>query len=173
MHVDPFIPRADLIPFNAPVGAQRVIAIGGLAIALGIAGLCTLPFPLIATYFDYIGEANAATDRGPINTWGLISTGAGCGLSSLAILGGLGCVRVRGWGRFLMLIYAAVSILLGVAGIYFHLLIIQTANGPGGVPQFATRVSALAEWVAWVVGTVFALRVLWVMSRRDVRAAVF
>lgn len=146
---------------------QNVMAIGAIGVGLGLFGLCVLPFVAEPVISEYLGRGGVLPEHGLINTWGLISTSFGCMLSAMLMFGGVGCLRFRPWARPLMLAYGAFSVLLGLAGIYFHILILSVIFSENGLPSFATRVTGLAEWVAWVVGTIVGVATLWVLTRPD------
>ena len=165
--------ESDPTPYcvSLPNEMKRVMAVGTVGMFLGVLGLCTLPLVAEPVTSDYLGRGGTIADRGLINTWGMISTNAGCALAAAVFIGAIGALRIRSWARPILLLYGIASVLLGLAGIYFHALIIQTAQSGEGTPEFATRVSALAEWLAWAIGMLFGAWTLWVMTRPGVKGA--
>ncbi|HZL36936.1 MAG TPA: hypothetical protein VFC78_16570 [Tepidisphaeraceae bacterium] len=154
-----------------PRELETVMAVGAVAIFLGTVGLCSLPLLAEPVISEYLGRGGVIADRGLINTWGLISSNAGCVLAVALALAGMGLLRFRPWARSLMLAWAWASIALGVAGIYFHVLMLSVATSGQGTPSFCTRVFGLAEWLAWAFGALFAFIVIWALTRPGVKQA--
>lgn len=154
-----------------PPRLQNVLAVGAIGIFLGMVGLCALPLVAEPVTSEYLGRGGVIVDRSLINTWGLVSTNLGCALSALAVLAGVGMLRFKSWSRPLMLVQASVSVLLGIVGIYFHILVLSTAQSGEGTPSFCTRVFGLAEWGGWAAGTIFGCFALYVLTRPGVKAA--
>ncbi|MDB5305005.1 MAG: hypothetical protein JWM97_2554 [Phycisphaerales bacterium] len=139
--------------------------VGVIGTGLAILGLVTFPFAGISVTSEYLRTAGTIPDRGVMNTFGLLATAAGCGLSLLALVGAMGCMRMRTWARPVMVIYAVGSLIVGPVGIGFLIAMIALAQSPQGMPHFTYRIEAFPVWVGCVVGSLYGAWVLWVMRR--------
>jgi len=156
-------------PSNGPQGIDPpssdvpIIAVMGVVFAM--LGLSCLPFNLGA-WVDY-GWPLEAGGPGVIDKWCLVSTFIGLGLSALLLLSSLGCYRLATWGRDGMLLWAVLSLIYGVTGIFFW--------GRFFLPRLLNQYvemrgpDEIAGLIAWIIGVGYAVIVLWYLTRPSVR----
>ncbi|MDB5293740.1 MAG: hypothetical protein JWL69_4981 [Phycisphaerales bacterium] len=154
-----------------PEDVDWVPAVGVIGTALGILGLVAFPFAVLSVASEYLRRGATVPDRGALNTFGLLASPAGCTLSLLVLLGGIGCMRLSAWARPVMLMYAVGSLAVGAVGIGFLIAAIERAQSPHGTPSFVYRIEAFPVWVGCVVGFLYGAWVLWVMTRPRVKRA--
>ena len=154
-----------------PEDLDTVPAVGVIGAGLGILGFLLFPFPVLSVASEYLRRGGTIPDRGGLNTFGLLASLIGCTLSLLALLGGMGCMRLRAWARPVMLMYAVGSLAVGAVGIGFLIAAIEQAQSPQGTPSFTYRIEAFPVWVGCVAGFLYGAWVLWVMTRPKVKRA--
>lgn len=161
-------------PYSVPMPDRltHVMAVAVFGIIIGTLGLLTLPFAAEPNWADFSGfRGGVYGTRSPIAVWGVVSTTVYSGLCLMALVGGAGCMRFRPWGRWVMLGYGVLSVLMFLPGVYFHWRIIQLSTSGQAVPNFAFRFTTVAEWGVWIYGSLLGGYALWTMLRRDVRHA--
>ena len=94
----------------------------------------------------------------------------------ILLLGGIGLLRLRPWGRTLSIIYALLAIVGGLLGvamnfIYIFFPMLEQAGGGSGPGATAAMAGALGGTVGGLVGLVYPILLLIFMTRRKVVAA--
>ena len=154
----------------APLGIDRnssgVRALGVIGVVFAVTAIVMLPFTL-GDYIDY-GWPISGGKTAPIEMWNLFSTFVGLGLAILMLLASFGCYRFEEWGRRGMILWSVLSLIYGVAGVYFY--------GRWLVPWFRGEyarnpaASPFAPLVCWIVGTIMAACTLPYLRRTAIRA---
>ena len=147
-----------------------VVSVG--TILFGLIGMATLPFlvqPMIADISGIRGGVYGAHDA--ITLWGIFAPIAGTGLAAAALVAGAAAMRFNSWARIVLLFFAVLEILKGLAGIYFHLEIIRLVTNGYAIPTFGFRLTAMPEWVDWLVGGLLGIYTLYVMMLPEVKIA--
>jgi hypothetical protein len=80
-------------------------------------------------------------------------------------------MRFHAWARLVLLGFGVLEVLKGLAGIWFHVKIIELATSGHAIPDFGYRVEAIAEWPDWALGTLLGAYIVWVMLQPTVKAA--
>jgi len=150
-------------------------AMGALALLFGMLGLCLLPFGFIRfhpgsftgrAFVDYLGTPLRATTSNAL--WMLSSAIAGSGLALILFIGGIGLIRLKWWGRALVLAWSVLTIIFGGAGAYFFY---APWLAPATRDQFAEVRGVIDSLVIfWGVGSgmLLALGFLAVLTRRNI-----
>jgi hypothetical protein len=163
---DPALRDEPDTPYGRP---KNVVAIASAGVVIGALGLATLPFGL----FEFIGAPTFPpffVEGNPLFSWWCIGASiAGIGLSGLLLAASVGCLALRPWARLGMLMWAGVSLLLGLASSWVYARWFLRASR--GELVGVTGVGQVADFFAWVVGSVFAIVVLFYMSRPHVGRA--
>lgn len=129
-------------------------------------GLMCLPFSFGS--WAAFGWPVRHTRTGAIGVWVIASTFVGLGLSLLLLLSSFGAYRLRRWGRDGMLAWAIVSLVYGLAGVYFW--------GRFLVPSMRSQYPAfrgpdmVSGLIAWAVGTIYAALALFYLTRPRIKA---
>jgi len=143
----------------------RALAVVGTI--FGTLGLCGLPFNLAAwiTYGWPIEGAKTAI----MDMWCFASTLIGLGLSALLLGGSLGAYHFKWWARDVLLLWAWLSLVYGICGIFFW--------GRFLLPRFSSQyvemrgIDEVSGLIAWIIGTGFAIFVLHFLNRPSVAAS--
>lgn len=161
------LPPATTAPrgLDAQSGDVRIISVFG--VIFGTLGLSCLPFNFGA-WITY-GWPIEGSKASPVEMWVFASTFVGLGLSALLLLSSLASMRFLWWGRDGLILWACASLLYGIAGIYFW--------GRFFLPWLNYQYVAMrgpdevAGLLAWMIGSIFAIFVLWYLTRPSVKAA--
>ncbi len=170
--VVPDLPNpADVFDKNpdTPQGRPKaVMAIASLGVIFGAMGVVCLPWGLMpyvysATWPPVFIEGN------PMLSWWVIGASLlGTALSILLLVGSVGSFSLQRWARPVMLLYGAISVLFGLVGIFFYFRWFAPAFRQEMTG--ARDVGPLGGLLSWIIATVFAVAVLYVMTRPHVRA---
>jgi hypothetical protein len=143
----------------------RIISVFG--VILGTLGISCLPFNLgVWVVHGWPIEPAKGTEG---QTWVLLSTLLGLGFSTLLLISSLAAYRLLWWGRDGLLLWAVLSLIYGVVGIFFW--------GRFFLPQLENQLvrmrgpDELAGILAWMIGSIFAILTFWHLTRPSVRAA--
>jgi hypothetical protein len=143
----------------------RIISVFG--VILGTLGISCLPFNLGVWVVHGWPIEPAKGSEG--QTWVLLSTLLGLGLSTLLLISSLAACRFLRWGRDGLLLWAVLSLIYGVVGIFFW--------GRFLFPRFENQFipmrgpDEVAGILAWMIGSIFAILTFWHLTRPSVRAA--
>lgn len=108
----------------AEVKLLRLLCVLGLL--LGAVFSVALPFGLERLYSGNIaGDLKAHLRTETVDwpsvdvLWLYISSGVGAGLSLLLMVGSMGALRLHGWGRSALMLWAVMALLLGLVELFF------------------------------------------------------
>jgi magnesium-transporting ATPase (P-type) len=144
----------------------RIISVFG--VILGTLGLSCLPFNF-GFWVVHAWPVEPGRVAGSGQTWVLLSTLIGLGLATLLLISSLAAYRFLWWGRDGLILWAILSLIYCVVGIFFW--------GKFLFPQFAHQFvlmrgpDELGGLLAWLIGSIFAILTLWHLTRPAVREA--
>ncbi len=162
------LPSQNYLPDRHPHW-RTLRALGVVGEIFAILGLLLLPFALLpfsaGRWYGLRSDSLSLSHAGA--WWLLAATLIGMALSLLLLVGSIGVVWWRRWARPVMLLYAIMSLTLGLGGAYFFL---RWAFGLGGREHLLYYgVGPLIAACGWFLGLIYAAFALYFMTRRDVR----
>src|SRR4051794_9947662 len=101
-----------------PSRPGMIRALGSVGLAFGALGIICAPF----AGMKLIGSSNDTNFllRSPDGPWLLTTAVLSAVLSVLLVIASSGCLRLRAWGRRVMLVYAVAALVFGVGAGYFY-----------------------------------------------------
>jgi hypothetical protein len=142
-------------------------AIASVGLVIGILGLACAPFPPMRMVVGSAEQTNLFI-QSPHGVWLIVTAVGGTLLSILLIVASVGCLKLRAWGRLLMILYAVGSLALGIGGSYFYLCWLGFF---GDVPAAQRGVIAFIALMGWILGVLYALWALYGMTRPHAKEA--
>jgi len=141
-------------------------AVGAVGLMLGTLGVALSPF----TVMRLVGSSNDTNFalHNPTWWWMAISSIASSALSVLLLIAATGCLKLRRWGRWTMILYSIGSLILGIGGGYFYL---RWMGVPGGIPRGQGGVVTWIQLTGWLFGVPYALWALYAVTRSHAREA--
>jgi hypothetical protein len=145
-----------------PPGLVRALGIVGLV--LGTLGVVSSPFAALR----FVGDGRISNLFLHDSLWRgmLVSSIASTALSVLLVIAATGCLKLRPWGRRMMIVYSIGSLILGIGGAYFYL---KWMGLVGGTPRGQGGVDTWIQLTGWLLSMPYAVWALYMMTRPHAR----
>ena len=170
------IPYADALPPSRPTVVTVVAIIGICLSGLGLlGGVCQ-----IFNLFVHFGGPNPVVDAMKKNAllWNytIVGTVIGWLLAGGMLAGCIGALNMTGWARRLMVYMAALQIVLGLVGLMMNAIYLREMMAPmlessDPAARFGAKIGMVAGFVGTIIGMIFPVVVVILMTRASVRRA--
>ena len=158
---------------NGKERPTMVLVLGIINIVFGVLGICGGLLSLTGSLSP--GESDPIVFPEEVKTWMSLLQGVSLALSVALIVGGIGLIQVKNWGRLLTIIYALVDIPVSLASTIITTRAIKPLmeqQGAGDIPPEALNIIfGTTIGVGVCCGLIYPIVLLVVLNLRSVKAA--